>query len=229
MCLGFLKSSIGKKAVMAVTGFFLFGFVLVHMLGNLQIFLGPEALNSYAEHLEDLPFLLWPARLFLLTTLIVHMTVGIQLAIENKNARGLVPYAVKNTVQASVASRTMVMSGLIIFAFIVYHLLHFTWGVTNPEFFHLTDTKGREDVYSMVVLSFRNVYISAAYIFAMAVLCLHLSHGIPSFFQSLGFNDEKWMPKLKCFGIAAAVIIFIGNSSIPAAALLHFLKPAAGV
>ena len=213
---------------MAVTGLLLFGFVIAHMLGNLQIFLGPEALNSYAEHLEELPFLLWPARIFLLITLMIHMVAAIQLAIENKKARP-VPYAVEKTVQASYASRTMLMSGLVIFAFIVYHLLHFTWGVTTPEFFHLVDSKGREDVYSMVILSFQNASISIAYIVAMAVLCFHLSHGIPGFFQSLGFSDEKSTPGLKIFGAASAVIIFIGNSSIPLAALLHFLKPAAGV
>ncbi len=228
MCFQILKSSVGKKAVMAVTGVFLFGFVIAHMLGNLQIFLGQDALNEYAEHLEELPFLLWPARVFLLTTLIIHMATGIVLAIENKKARPI-PYIQKATVQASAASRTMVMSGLIIFAFIVYHLLHFTWGVTNPEFFHLVDSKGREDVYSMVILSFQNISISAAYLFAMAVLCFHLGHGLPALFQSLGFNNEKWMPKFELSGKAAALLIFIGNSSVPLAALLHFLKPVAGV
>ena len=217
------QSSIQKKAVMAVTGLFLLGFVIVHMLGNLQIFLGQDQLNGYAEHLEELPFLLWPARVFLLTTLTVHMLTAFCLALENKNARP-VRYMHEATVQASYASRTMVMSGLIIFAFIIFHLLHFTFGKIHPEFCHLQDSKGRDDTYSMVILSFRDFRITAAYIFAMAVLCLHLSHGASSICQSLGFNNEKWRGNIKLTGNALAGLIFIGNSSIALASLLGFLQ-----
>jgi len=214
--------------IVAVTGFILLGFVIVHMLGNLQIFLGQDQLNAYAEHIQELPFLLWPARVFLLLTLLIHMTVAINLAIENKNARPI-RYVHGDTVQASFASRTMVMSGLIIFAFIVFHLLHFTFDKIHPEFSNLQDSKGRDDVYSMVVLSFRDPLIAVSYIAAMAVLCFHLSHGLSSFFQSLGLNNEGMRAKIKWAGYALALIIFIGNSSMPLAALLGFLQLPKGV
>lgn len=223
MCLGILKSSIGKKAVMAVTGLILLGFVVVHMLGNLQIFLGAEWLNAYAEHLEELPLLLWPARAFLLVTLITHMVLALQLAIENKKARPI-PYTAKDTLEAGLASRTMVLSGLVIFFFIIYHLLHFTWGATNPEFYHLTDAQGRHDVYSMVVLSYQNRGISAAYLAALFFLFMHLSHGVPRFLQSIGITNENILKRIERAGSALAWIIFLGNSSIPAAVLLRLIK-----
>ncbi len=227
MCIEFLKSSIGRKAVMAVTGIILYLFVIAHMLGNLQIFLGPDRLNDYAKHLQDLPMLLWPARAFLLSTLLIHIFVSLSLAIENKNARP-VRYAHEDTVQATLASRTMVVTGLVVFLFVVYHLMNFTFGTTHPRYFHLVDAQGRHDVYSMVILSFHDLSVSVSYILAMAALCLHLSHGGMSAFQSLGMNDEKKMCALKKLSLAAAVVIFIGNTSIPLAALLGFLKTAAG-
>ncbi len=222
------KSSIDKKVVMAVTGLMLLGFVIIHMLGNLQVFLGQDQLNAYAQHLEEMPFLLWPARAILLLALIAHMGTAIKLAIENKNARP-VRYSHEDTVQASYASRTMVMSGLIIFAFIVFHLLHFTFDKIHPEFCGLLDSKGRDDVYSMVVLSFRDPLISGTYIFAMAVLCFHLSHGVSSLFQSLGLNDERFRKKIKWLGNIVALVIFLGNSSMPLAALLKILQLPKGV
>jgi len=209
--------------VMAVTGIFLFGFVIAHMLGNLQIFLGQNALNSYAAKLQHLPELLWPARIFLLLTLIVHIWTAIQLTAENRKARP-VKYAYKDTVQASYASRTMMVSGVIVALFIVYHLLHYTFKVTNPEFSHLTDAQGRHDVFSMVVLSFQNVWISLVYILAMILLSAHLSHGVSSLFQSLGFNHAKYQPIIAWSGKITAIIIFVGNSSIPAAVLMNWVR-----
>ncbi len=207
---------------MAVTGIFLLGFVIAHMLGNLQIFLGQERLNDYAQHLQDLPFLLWPARAFLLGALILHVGVSIKLALENKAARP-VPYVYPNTVQATYASRTMRVSGFIILAFLVYHLLNFTFGVTHPQFFHLMDSKGRHDVYSMVIRSFQDYFVSGVYVVAMALLCLHLSHGVSSLFQSLGISDEKSRPAFEKLARLTALTIFIGNTSIPTAVLLGFL------
>ena len=208
---------------MAVTGFFLFVFVVAHMLGNFQIFMGPDALNDYAAHLKELPFLLWPARIFLLFVLVIHGVVAVQLAIQNRRARP-VSYAVEDTVAASYASRTMMFSGIIILAFIVYHLLHFTFGKIHPEAFELMDAKGREDVYRRVVLGFQDVRISLSYVFAMAVLCVHLSHGASSFFQSLGLSDERWADRFKACGMGVAVLIFVGNCLIPASILLGWLK-----
>ena len=208
---------------MAITGVLLFGFVVFHMLGNLQIFLGQDALNAYAATLQKLPELLWPARLILLTALLLHILVAIQLSFENKKARPQ-GYVSKGNVQASYASRTMMLSGVIVLLFIIYHLAHFTFGRVHSEVFHLTDRMGRHDVYSMVVLSYQNVWISSLYILSMLLLCLHLSHGFFSLFQSLGLSNEKFQPGLALFSKIFALIIFIGNSAIPVAAYFHFLK-----
>jgi succinate dehydrogenase / fumarate reductase cytochrome b subunit len=213
---------------MAVTGFFLFGFVVVHMLGNLQIFLGPEALNGYAEKLQEMTELLWPARLFLLANLILHVFTAVRLTAENRRARPI-PYAYKDTVQASYASRTMMMSGLIVLAFTIYHLLHFTFGIVHPQYFHATDAQGRHDVYAMVVSSFRNPLIAGAYILAMIPLCMHLSHGFQSLFQTLGFNHSKYTPLLRHVSAVVGLVIFIGNSSIPAAVFFGLVRMPKGI
>jgi len=223
MCRDFLKSSIGRKMVVAVTGLFLWGFVVVHMLGNLQIFLGQEALNAYAHKLQSLPLLLWPARAFLLAVFIVHLWFSLRLAVENRRARPI-GYAKKDTVQASAASRTMALSGMILLAFVIYHLLHFTFGVTNPDFFNRTDAKGWHDVYAMSVLSFQNYFITGSYVVAMFFMCFHLSHGLASLPQSLGLSDEKWKARFKILGNVIALAVFIGNSSIPLSVLFGIIK-----
>lgn len=226
--LSFFKSSIGKKYIVAVTGFLLFGFVVAHMLGNLQIFLGQEALNSYAEHLKELPALLWPARILLLAALIAHVGVAITLARQNRAARPI-GYAYQNTVKASYASRTMVASGLIIFLFVIYHLLHFTFCVAHPDYCGRLDPKGRQDVYSMVVLSFQNIGISGVYILAMAALCNHLSHGLASMFQSTGLRSRATDAAIKKFAATFSLLIFIGNSAIPVSVLLGWIKLPGGL
>ena len=225
--LNFFKSSIGRKQIMAVTGLLLFGFVVVHMLGNLQVYLGQDALNAYAEHLEQLPMLLWPARVILLTLLLAHIAAALSLARENRAARP-VPYAYQDTIHASYASRTMVMSGIITFLFIVYHLLHFTFGKIQPQFFEHLDPKGREDVYGMVVHGFQNIYVSGSYVLAMGVLCLHLSHGLQSLVQSLGLRSRSSGPFWAKISLAVSILIFIGNSSIPVSVLLGFVKMPGG-
>lgn len=208
---------------MAASGFILFGFVIVHMLGNLQIFLGPEALNAYAKKLVGMGTLLWIARGVLLGALVVHVLTAIVLSRENMAARP-VQYGRKATVVSSYASRTMMMSGVVVFLFIVYHLLHFTYGVTNPELAHLADDKGRHDVYSMVVLSFRQKAIAIAYVAAMLPLALHLSHGFQSLFQSLGLNHPKYMPALRAASSFFGLVILVGNCVIPAACYFGALK-----
>ena len=212
---------------MAVTGLFLMGFVVAHLLGNLQIFLGPEWLNGYSEHLEELPLLLWPARVFLLLTLLTHMTTAISLAVENKRARP-VSYIKEGVVQATPASRTMVLTGLTIFFFIVYHLLHFTWNIAHPQYGHFTDGSGREDIYSMVVLSFRDARISGVYVLAMFVLGMHLRHGSSSFLQSLGWTPPGAEKETRRIGQCFGWLVFLGYASIPLAVLLGFLKPLQG-
>jgi succinate dehydrogenase / fumarate reductase cytochrome b subunit len=213
---------------MAVTGFFLFGFVVVHMLGNLQIFLGPAALNGYAEKLQEMTELLWPARLFLLTNLVLHVWTAVRLTTENRRARP-VAYAYNDTVQASYASRTMMMSGLIVLAFVIYHLLHFTFGAVHPQYFNHTDAEGRHDVYAMVVSSFRDPLVAGAYVLAMIPLCMHLSHGIQSLFQTLGFCHPKYRRLIRRVSAAAGLVIFIGNISIPAAVFLGLVRMPKGI
>lgn len=224
---GFSRTSIGKKMVMAITGVILLTFVIAHMLGNLQIFLGQKALNDYAQHLKELPFLLWPARFVLLGALLMHLWLAFQLTLENRRAKAR-GYAVHRNVSATFASKTMMLTGLVILAFIIYHLMHFTFGQTNPDLFHQVDSLGRHDVYSMVVRSYQNIYISSAYLVAMFILCVHLSHGIVSFPQSLGLDTRKCQPGLKITARVVAWLIFVGNSSIPVAVLTGYLTLPAG-
>jgi succinate dehydrogenase / fumarate reductase cytochrome b subunit len=222
----FFRSSIGKKSVVALTGIVLIAFVIGHLLGNLQIFIGPGWVNGYAEHLRELGPLLWMIRIVLLVTVILHIYFTIQLAIENRRARPQ-GYKRKENVKATFASRHMVMSGLIVLAFIVYHIAHFTVRVTDPRFLLLrNDPLNHYDVYSMMVYGFQSYLVSGFYIFAMFLLALHLAHGSSSFFQSLGLNDKKLTPRLALGGRIFAWLIFIGYASIPVAVLLGLVKPA---
>jgi succinate dehydrogenase / fumarate reductase cytochrome b subunit len=215
-------SSLGKKYVMAITGLLLFLFVIVHMAGNLQVYLGREPMNAYAELLQSKPALLWSARAGLFVIAVLHIISAIQLAAENRAARPE-SYAEGKPI-ASLASRTILISGLIVFAFIVYHLLHFTFGVTNPDFVDLHDAAGRHDVYAMVVEAFRNPYVSVFYIISMALLCLHLSHGVSSLFQSLGIRRKTTVASFNRFAQVSAMLIFIGNCSIPIAILAGVVR-----
>lgn len=222
----FYHSSVGKKMIVAVTGVILLLFVIGHLLGNLQIFLGPEWINGYSQHLRDLGPLLWLVRIILLVTVIVHIYVTIRLAIDNRRARPEA-YMEKQNVKATFASRHMVMSGLIVLAFIIYHLAHFTVRVTDRRFPLLKmDPLGHYDVYSMMVYGFQNPYVSAFYIVGLFLLSLHLSHGSSSFFQSLGLNNQKLAPRLAIGGRVFAWFLFIGYTSIPVAILLGAIKPA---
>lgn len=220
------RSSLGKKYIMAISGLLLFGFVVMHMLGNLQIFLGPEPINAYAKFLKSNLELLWPARIGLLALAILHITTAAQLVIENRAARPERYGHTRPPVATSFASRTIAISGLIIFAFIVYHLLHFTFGVTDPNFLTLKDPTDplRHDVYRMMVLGFSNVWVSLFYIIAMGLLCLHLGHGVGSLFQSLGLRNKTYVRLIHRFSKAAALVIFIGNASMPIAVLTGIVK-----
>ena len=213
---------------MAVSGMVLVGFVIAHLFGNLQIFLGPEVINRYGHFLQTTPELVWPARIGLLVMVLLHIAAAVTLARQNRAARP-VPYAHLEVVASSYASRTMVMSGLIIFAFIVYHLLHFTIQVpainlTGQNFKLLEDSKQQHDIYRMMVLGYQNPVVSGFYVLAIGLLCLHLSHGVSSMFQSLGLSNrayEVWFGRL---ALTFAVVIFLGYCSIPAAVLLGIVK-----
>ena len=222
----FCHSSVGRKMIVAITGVILIVFVIGHLIGNLQIFLGPEWINAYSQHLRDLGPLLWLIRIFLLASVILHIYFTILLAIENRRARPE-RYIDRNYVKASWASRHMVVSGLVVLAFIIFHLLHFTARKFNPQFPLLKlDPLNRYDVYSMMVYGFQNVYVSTFYVVGLFLLTLHLTHGSLSFFQSLGLNNERLTPKLAIGGRAFAWLLFIGYTSIPVAVLLGFIKPA---
>jgi len=213
---------------MALTGFALFGFVIAHLLGNLQIFLGPESLNRYGHFLQTTPELLWPARIGLIILIAFHVVAAVQLSAENKRARPI-PYARCEVVAASYASRTMLMSGLIIAVFVIYHLLHYTVQVpgvnfTGQDFRNLMDAKARHDVYQMMVLGFKNPLVSSFYILGIALLCLHLSHGVSSMFQSMGWKNKYYGRFLDRFAVAAAVLIFLGYCSIPLAVWSGLIK-----
>jgi len=217
------NSSLGKKYLMAITGLALVGFVIAHLLGNLQIFLGPEALNRYGHFLQTTPELVWPLRIGLLAMIVLHIVAAIALSRENRAARP-VPYAHFEVVAASYASRTMFMSGIIIFVFIVYHLLHFTIQVpqinlTGQDFRTLEDAKQRHDIYAMMVTGYRNPFVSGFYVLGIALLSLHLSHGISSMFQSLGFGK-----RFDRLAMTIAILIFVGYISIPAAVLVGLVK-----
>lgn len=208
---------------MALTGLGLFGFVVGHMLGNLQVFIGPEPLNRYAYFLQNLGELLWVIRLGLLAMLVAHVVFTIRLRLENRAARGT-PYAVTTRRAATFPARMMMLSGLMVLCFIVFHLLHFTAQTIDPSFLALHDEKGRHDVYRMMILGFQSKAASAFYIVAVGLLAMHLNHGIGSLFQTLGLNSAKVRPLWEKGGVAFSWLIFLGYASIPVAVLTGVLK-----
>jgi len=223
-----LTSSIGGKVIMALSGVGLVLFILVHMAGNLQMFSGQEAMNNYGVALRKFGPLLWVIRLGLLGIFLAHVIYALRLKLQNRAARP-VAYVSKSTVRATLASRTMVLSGLIVLAFGAYHLLHFTFGLTDAHNFHLTDAQGRHDIYNMVVRGFQNVPVSIFYVVAMVLLFSHLSHGASSFFQSLGWNHPRYNALIERIGTVVAWLVCLGFVSVPLAVLLGIIKPAGGM
>lgn len=208
---------------MAVTGVLLLGFVVGHLLGNLQIFLGQEQLNAYAATLHGMPALLWGARLGLLVIVGLHIWAAVVLTLENRRARPE-GYRKPGTLQASYASRTMRYSGIIVLAFIIYHLLHFTAQVTHPEYSELRDQADRHDVYGMVIAGFSSPLVSGFYILSMFLLAMHLSHGISSMLQTMGLRNSGTRSMIGSISWGFAALIFIGNISIPLAVLFGFIQ-----
>ncbi len=222
------NSSLGKKYIMAISGVVLFIFVVGHMAGNLLIFLGPEAVNVYGNFLQTTPEVLWPTRVVLLVMLVLHFTSAAQLTLENLSSRP-VGYAEYDVVAASFAARTMIYSGFIILFFVVYHLMHYTWQVpginmTGQDFHAFKDAKEHHDIYRMVITGFSKPLISIGYLVGVGLLCLHLSHGLSSLFQSLGWRKKYYRGFLDKFAVVAGVVIFLGYASIPVAVLLGALK-----
>ena len=222
----FLKSSIGRKWVVALTGLVLIAYVLGHLIGNLQIFLDPSRINRYAKFLHSLGPALWAIRAFLLACFVAHIATTITLAVENRAARPE-KYATAVRVQATAASRTMVLSGLIVLSFVIYHLLHFTARKTDARFKPVAEgglLRGEYDVHTMVILAFQHPLVAGFYLLGVFLLCLHLSHGFSSVLQTLGLNSSKTFALIETGGRCLAWAIFAGYASIPAAVWLGFLK-----
>lgn len=219
----FAKSSIGAKVVMALTGIVLVGFIFGHLAGNLQVFIGQDALNTYAALLHSKPALLWVVRAGLVVAVLMHIGSGIRLSMLNRAARGPEGYRKKQNVKAGLSGRTMALSGVMLLAFLIYHLLHFTVGNVLPEYYILVDSLGRQDVYSMFVSGFQIPAISGSYIVAVVLLGMHLNHGIASMFQSLGLTSARWAPAINILGPVLAWVVIIGNVSMPVAVLMGYI------
>lgn len=206
---------------MAVTGCALFLFVIGHLLGNLQVFGPPELINTYAHFLKSKPSLLWAVRLGLLGCVGLHIAAAVTLSALNKEARPQ-GYAGGSAYGSTVQSRYMLVSGLVILAFVVYHLAHFTAllpGINGQgDFRKLTTILHGEqvaDVYAMMILGFQVWWVAAFYLIAQGLLFMHLGHGLAAMFQSLGFRNHVWWPRVECFAKVASVAILIGYASIP--------------
>ena len=212
---GFFRSSIGKKVVMAASGAVLFGFVVAHMAGNLQVYLGRTAINTYALSLRHVPALLWAARLGLLAAVTAHVASAYSLTRISQEARP-VGYRAREVRESTYASRTMRWSGVILLLFIVYHLMHFTFGNVHPSF-----VPG--DVFHNVVTGFRSLAVSGFYIAAMVALGLHLYHGVWSMMQTVGLSHPRYDHLRHAFATLVAVLVVAGNISFPLAVLTGLL------
>lgn len=244
-------SSLAGQYVMAITGLALVLFVLAHLAGNLLIFAGRDALNSYAHGLDEHLGLLWLVRVLLLTAFIAHIVAGIRLTVQSRAARPI-RYVFWKPLQSSWAARHMLLTGLLVLAFVVYHLLHFTFGVTDPSHFKDAippDPRGRPDVAGMVVGGFSQVPVAVGYLVAQVVLGLHLAHGAWSWFQHMGWNLENslFLPADRArvrtgaqllrpdrrryarlvhgFGVVVTTVVVLGNCSIPLAIQLGWRPP----
>jgi succinate dehydrogenase / fumarate reductase cytochrome b subunit len=213
--LRFWGTTNGKKVVMAVSGVTMALFVFGHLAGNLQIFLGPDQFNGYARTLRHLPEIVWPTRIILLIMLVLHVWSSLHLAVLKSEARPT-GYARHSSAGSSYASRTMYWSGPIVGAFIVYHLMEFTFGVGGTPYHEF-------DAYGNVIQGFRVPAVSLFYIFAMLLLCLHLRHGLWSMFQTLGFYHPRHTPRIRRLASAIALFVFLGFISIPLAVMLRII------
>lgn len=218
----FLSSSVGRKVLMAITGFFMLFFVTVHLVGNSSIFIGPSALNTYAEKLHSLGALVWIFRVFMLLMLAVHVFFGILLTLENSAANPS-KYAVSKKLKATFSSQTMIWTGALLLSFLVYHLLQFTIRIT-PDILPDAVANRPGDVYGMVIGSFRFTTISLVYVAAMATLFFHLNHGIQSLVQTFGCSNDTTLPKVTLIGKLISVIFLVGYSAIPVLILAGILN-----
>jgi succinate dehydrogenase / fumarate reductase, cytochrome b subunit len=216
-------SSVGKKLLMTVTGQLMVLFVIFHVLGNSTIYV--NWLNAYAAGLHAFPPFLWAIRLLMTVSVLLHVYLGIKVTLENRASKPQA-YAITNHLSTTFAGRNMIWSGALIFSFLIYHLLQFTFQVTNPAIAAVRnlDAAGRPDVFSMVVQSFRRVNIVLAYLVSMTALLLHLTHGIQSSFQTWGMNNDKSLSIMIKTGTITAIALFLGYVAIPVVIALGILK-----
>ncbi len=210
----FYSSAIGKKAVMAVTGVIGIGFLILHVLGNLLAFRGPDALNSYSRFLRNTGELLWILRAVLIVSLILHVVAAVQLTLQNRAARPT-GYAMRESQVATLASRTMRIGGVLLLVFIVVHILHFTTGTIRPAGSFVAG-----DVYANVVSSFRLWWVTLFYVVAMVALGGHLYHGAWSSARSVGATQPTMNPLQHRASLLIAIFIWLGFTIVPVAVLL---------
>lgn len=217
-----LSDSIGRKAVMAVTGLLMVLFVVGHLAGNSTIlFGGQNALNAYAQKLQEMAPVVWITRVVMLVSVITHLALSIQITLENEAANPQ-KYAVDRSLRATFASKSMIWTGLLLGVFIVGHLLHFT--IRNlPGTVLQLDALNRFDVFAMVVAAFQKASVAILYVVAMVALFLHLSHGVQSLFQTLGLSNDSLQPKYGLGGKVLSVVFLIGYGAIPVAILIHLI------
>jgi succinate dehydrogenase / fumarate reductase cytochrome b subunit len=216
----FWESSIGKKALMALTGIILAAYVVAHLLGNMQIYMGADSagramIDKYAEFLHSNQGVLWTARIVLLLAIGVHAVSGIQLYMRKAAARP-VDYHTRANIQGSTASRTMLVTGVVILLFVVYHVLHLTTGTVHPAFQDLRP-------YHNVTAGFRQPVAAVIYIVSMIGVGFHLWHGLYSMFGSLGFSHPRYTPTIQKAAALVATVIALGNISVPVAVLTGLL------
>lgn len=209
--LKFYSTAVGKKMVVAITGLFIFLFLLIHMLGNLQLFAGPDSINHYAAFLHSKPALVWSFRALVAGAFGLHILATVQLFLQNLGARP-VPYRVKRTLEIDYSSRTMIWTGPIVLLFLLYHLLHLTLGNVHQSFI-------AGDVYHNVVTAFSLWPVAAIYIGANLLLGFHLKHGLWSWFQTLGLAHPRYNRLRNCFAWLFALLLVAGNISMPVAVL----------
>lgn len=221
-CCSFVKSSIGQKAIVAITGLFMIFFVIVHLLGNLEIYSGPDHINAYSHFLKSIPKYVWAFRIALIVAVILHIAVTIKLTIKNRTLKPQ-KYAVTSNRKATINSRFMMYSGLTVLVFIIYHLMHYTFGLADPSIAHFVDKEGRHHVYNMMVMGFSHPVVSGFYLLAQVLLAFHLSHGVSSAARTLGYADGPTYEIIRRLGTAFAVVVGMLYSSIPVAVMLGFL------
>lgn len=242
----YLGSTVGQKVVVALTGLLLAGFVVGHMVGNLKMFSGPDAINAYAYFLKhELGAVLWVARGGLLVLFVTHIALTLNLKAKSAAARP-VPYLSQRPVQATLASRTMLWTGLVVGAFVVFHIAHYTLGwvkpaeikdavtgrITTIDYLKLVDQEykartgqERHNVYEMTVAGFRTPWVVAIYVIAQGLLFVHLSHGLQSVIQTLGLKGTRFAPAWVWLGYAVAGLILAGNLAIVVAVWTGVVGP----